>query len=206
MMNEVISNLLGILKKIRKDNGAPLGVGDAPAIIYGLIAVMEMHVSAEDRQIYDEIRKVADKLKSAGNIELLPDEAPGEAILELEAVLKATEESADKIIDAVTELQQLASGIADKNLQEKANKSFNAILEACNFQDLTGQRINKVSSTLEDVEEFVEDVSQALDAKNGKHRVKKKKDARNNPELMNGPQMDKDAPSQGDVDKLFDSV
>ena len=83
-----------------------------------------------------------------------------------------------------------------------------AIFEACNFQDLTGQRINKVMGTMKFIEQHINEMMEIwggvdaikahappiIDAREG--------DAR----LLNGPKTDGDIghASQDDIDALFD--
>ena len=87
------------------------------------------------------------------------------------------------------------------------------IYDACNFQDLTGQRINKVLTTLEYIEAkivkliklfgFQRDAEEMLNEKIDKVE---KKVPRKNAELLNGPELPNGAPSQDDIDALFASI
>jgi len=82
------------------------------------------------------------------------------------------------------------------------------IMLACGFQDLTGQRINKVVSTLAFVEERVhnmisiwgEDAFSDLPVSDKDDTEEKPEDS----ELLNGPQLQGEGISQDDIDKLFD--
>jgi chemotaxis protein CheZ len=83
------------------------------------------------------------------------------------------------------------------------------ILEACSFQDITGQRIKKVLNTLEQIEFRISRLVKLFggtlpenmmveDIDNGHRRADE--------DLLNGPQLSKDKPSQDDIDKLFSSL
>ncbi len=79
--------------------------------------------------------------------------------VELEAVVKVTEEAANKILDATeAATQALAAPIDwnDQTARQKVVDTVNArlqdILMACSFQDLTGQRVRKTLANLRDVE------------------------------------------------------
>ncbi|MBI3435994.1 MAG: protein phosphatase CheZ, partial [Proteobacteria bacterium] len=81
---------------------------------------------------------------------------------ELDAVIDGTEQATDKILCAAEEIDQLVNtlGAGLKSVQEKGMISdvqdrVIKIFEACNFQDLTGQRINKVVATLKFIEEHI---------------------------------------------------
>ena len=75
--------------------------------------------------------------------------------VELESVVKTTEDAANKILDAAGAISDLTRETVDwSNAQERAkilekiNNNADMILAACAFQDLTGQRIAK---TLENI-------------------------------------------------------
>ena len=76
--------------------------------------------------------------------------------LELEAVVHATEQAANQIMEAAE-----AIGTCIEQAQENPAvieaiiKRLNAIFEACTFQDLTGQRIRRAIDHLQRVEEML---------------------------------------------------
>jgi chemotaxis protein CheZ len=90
---------------------------------------------------------------------------------------------------------------------EEIGDSVVAIFEACNFQDLTGQRISKVMTTMK----FIENrITAMMDIWGGVDEIKAhapaKVDERGEDEkLLNGPKLDGDVghASQDDIDALF---
>jgi chemotaxis protein CheZ len=81
------------------------------------------------------------------------------------------------------------------------------IFEACNFQDLTGQRIAKVLATLKFIEERV---AHMVEIWGGMDALKTYTDGTNDSNrdpLLHGPKLDGDHDhvSQDDVDALFAS-
>jgi chemotaxis protein CheZ len=73
--------------------------------------------------------------------------------LELEAVVEATEQAANQIMEAAEAIGDwLASGIRDAASVQAVAERINAIFEACTFQDLTGQRIRRAIEHLQKVE------------------------------------------------------
>jgi chemotaxis protein CheZ len=82
---------------------------------------------------------------------------------ELGAVVRATEVATNTIIASAEELEeivhelrsQLPEGYQSSRVNDM-NEVITRIYEACNFQDLTGQRINKVVRALTFIEERVE--------------------------------------------------
>ncbi len=78
------------------------------------------------------------------------------------------------------------------------------IYEACSFQDITGQRITKVVTTLKVIEEKVAHIISTFGpnippmAKTGTHVA-------SDADLLNGPQLPANAMDQSDIDKLLAS-
>jgi len=83
-----------------------------------------------------------------------------------------------------------------------------SIFEACNFQDLTGQRINKVMNTMKLIEGHINvmmEIWGGVDAI--KAHAPQIIDTREDDEkLLNGPKLEGDVghASQDDIDALFD--
>ena len=80
------------------------------------------------------------------------------------------------------------------------------IFEACSFQDITGQRITKVVSTLKQIDEKVSDLLGVLAKKMpGYEEVTEEGDSNGQSDsgLVNGPQLPQNAITQDDIDKLL---
>lgn len=136
---------------------------------------------------------------------------------ELDAVVDATEEATTSILAAVEEIETEANMLRAAGIETGNNDHVGAILdrvvvlyEACNFQDLTGQRITKIVSVLKFVEERLDKmigVWGGLDAfKDLVDRQGGSGDADDHRSLLNGPKLDDDEGhvSQNDIDNLFD--
>ncbi len=119
-----------------------------------------------------------------------------------EDILNAAEE-----IDRANTLTALVKTEQERNLTRDILERVVQIFESCNFQDLTGQRINKVVATLK----FIEDhIVKMMDIWGGIEALKdftpvaiaeRDGDAK----LLNGPRLADDAghASQDDIDALF---
>ncbi len=134
---------------------------------------------------------------------------------ELGAVVGGTEEATQQILEAAESIDQAASALGKVNspeqqlqLTEEIQERVVAIFEACNFQDLTGQRIKKVMNTMKFIENHITimmDIWGGVDAI--KAHVPAPADTRSEDEkLLNGPKLDGDIghASQDDIDALFD--
>jgi chemotaxis protein CheZ len=134
---------------------------------------------------------------------------------ELGAVVGGTEEATQQILEAAesidnaaTALSSVTSADQQKLLSEEIQERVVSIFEACNFQDLTGQRIKKVMTTMKFIENHITimmDIWGGVDAIKAHAPVladTRDGDAR----LLNGPKTEGDVghASQDDIDALFD--
>ena len=134
---------------------------------------------------------------------------------ELGAVVGGTEEATQQILEAAEAIDQAATAVSkmtspdqQKILSEEIQERVVSIFEACNFQDLTGQRISKVMATMKFIENHI---TVMMDIWGGVDAIKahapaiidtREDDAR----LLNGPKLDGDVghASQNDIDAMFD--
>lgn len=134
---------------------------------------------------------------------------------ELGAVVGGTEEATQQILEAAEAIDQAASAMGKVNspdqqkiLSEEISERVVSIFEACNFQDLTGQRISKVMSTMKFIENHITvmmDIWGGVDAIRA-HAPPIVDDREGDAKLLNGPKLEGDAghASQNDIDALFD--
>src|SRR6201994_4790755 len=81
---------------------------------------------------------------------------------ELGAVVGGTEQATQQILEAAESIDQAASALSkvdsvdqQKRLADDIQERVISIFEACNFQDLTGQRISKVMTTMKFIEQHI---------------------------------------------------
>jgi chemotaxis protein CheZ len=134
---------------------------------------------------------------------------------ELGAVVGGTEQATQQILEAAESIDQAASALAkvtspdqQKILSEEIQERVISIFEACNFQDLTGQRISKVMATMKFIENHITimmDIWGGVDAIRA-HAPPLADDREGNARLLNGPKLDGDVghASQNDIDALFE--
>ncbi len=134
---------------------------------------------------------------------------------ELGAVANGTEQATQQILECAEFIDQAASALSKVNspdqqkiLSEEIQERVVSIFEACNFQDLTGQRINKVMNTMKLIEGHI---NVMMDIWGGVDAIKAHApaiiDTREEDEkLLNGPKLEGDVghASQDDIDALFD--
>src|ERR1700730_15743560 len=134
---------------------------------------------------------------------------------ELGAVVGGTEDATQQILEAAESIDQAATALIKVNspdqqklLSEEIQERVVSIFEACNFQDLTGQRINKVMTTMKFIENHITvmmDIWGGVDAIKA-HAPAIIDDREGDARLLNGPKLDGDVghASQNDIDALFD--
>jgi len=102
-------------------------------------------------QIAQDIAALHTDLKTLAPQEITSRRIPA-AGEELEAVVAATEEATNEIMQAAEGLLE-ACGDAEGEFAQLVEGKATQIFEACTFQDITGQRIGKVIKTLKVIEE-----------------------------------------------------
>ena len=134
---------------------------------------------------------------------------------ELGAVVGGTEQATQQILEAAESIDQAASALSKVNspeqqtiLGEEIQERIISIYEACNFQDLTGQRISKVMTTMKFIEHHINvmmDIWGGVDAIKA-HAPPIVDTREGDDRLLNGPKMEGDVghASQDDIDALFD--
>lgn len=129
---------------------------------------------------------------------------------ELDAVVRGTEEATEQVLQAAeiidTDANDLAAALRKTANLDSVNDIRDQVIkifEACNFQDLTGQRITKVVNTLRFIEERVEKMM-ALWGDLEAFVVKEA--GEEDGTVMHGPALESDVgvASQDDIDALFD--
>jgi chemotaxis protein CheZ len=125
---------------------------------------------------------------------------------ELAAVTTGTDQATKKILAAAEEIDQLANNLAaalkgkiEQGLAQDISDHVIRIFEACNFQDLIGQRVSKVTAVLKIIEDHVAcalDEIKNAPARNGGDAAA----------YLHGPRLDIDRghASQGEIDSMFD--
>jgi chemotaxis protein CheZ len=141
------------------------------------------------------------------------DGLEGHASRQLDAVVSGTERATQQILEAAEGIDDAANTLSAslKSEQEHALSTdirdhVVRIFEACNFQDLTGQRISKVLATLQFVENSV---ARMMEIWGGREVVKGYAGAilpeGQEKKLVNGPKLEGDTghASQQEIDAMF---
>lgn len=155
------------------------------------------------------------------------------ATVELEAIVEQTESATSEILEAAEKIQEVTWVLREEGASETQcdiiESKIVEVYTACSFQDLTGQRSNKVVQLVGYVERRVTSMMSILglsdeeiqaaagapkseteqtDAENSAPGLtpQQRNDERPDAELLNGPAMSGEGNEQGDVDALFGDV
>lgn len=137
----------------------------------------------------------------------LPCDAPPMTRIayELTEVVASTEQATQQILGAAEEIDQAAKNLSaalggkyEQGLVQDIQDVVIRIFEACNFQDLAGQRVSKVLSILNFVEDHVARVIEEIARESAAVR-------RNGEQLLHGPRLENDSGhvSQTEIDAMF---
>jgi chemotaxis protein CheZ len=187
-----------------------ISIEDAGKILEKVAGTITSGNSAAEIFLRDEIIKIANHIQTTKNeiLALSPNtdatKTIGAAAVQLDAVVKATEEAAHTIMDAADEIQNVVgASSADAALKQQITDITARIYEACNFQDLTGQRIKKVMHALDFTESRIRRLIGLFSSDGTVNPEELAKITPANDGMLDGPQLPGQAPSQADIDAMF---
>lgn len=130
---------------------------------------------------------------------------------QLDAIVEATEEATNTIMEKVEEtdnvIEEIRAALPDdkKALCDQIMNNGMDIIQACSFQDITGQRVSKVAKSITYVEARVDAIIN-LWGRDALEQVKVtiEDDKTDDEKLLHGPQLKDEGISQDEIDKLFD--
>lgn len=210
-MNDLLRERLEALKT--SSDGGAVKIEEVDAVVQDFLDALTAEVGTAERELYDELDALAQYIRTAKAeiAALRPDEIRAEYIPtaadELDAIVGATAGATHEILDAMEVLEEMSAELP----AEAAAKIMNVttrVYEACNFQDITGQRTTKVIRALKHIEEKIDGLVTAFGAEIEKIAPDQARTARktapdDEAALLNGPQLEGEGVSQADIDALF---
>ena len=121
---------------------------------------------------------------------------------ELDAVVGATETATETIMDCCDGILN-ATRDGDPVIYQQVEKNVVQIFEACTFQDITGQRIQKVTSGLMQIDNKIKSVLAAIESQLGEIQNAQPAPPATTDPLLNGPALPGSAVSQEEIDRLL---
>lgn len=157
------------------------------------------------QRVRQEIAAISDPIQQEHHFDSMAEQ--------LDAIVDATEDATNTIMDKVEEngalLDQFRSTLDEdtpgSEILDQIQANSSAIFETCSFQDITGQRINKVVKSLQYVEERVNTIVEIWDEEDLKSVSPNPAAQKSDDEkLLNGPQLKGRGMDQSAIDALFD--
>jgi chemotaxis protein CheZ len=122
---------------------------------------------------------------------------------ELDAIVEHTAQATHAILESCEMLDAVSETVTGESAT-KLQDAVTRIYEACSFQDITGQRITKVVTTLKMIEEKVAHIISTF-GPSTEVRQSAATTITSDADLLNGPQLPAHAMDQSDIDKLLAS-
>lgn len=120
------------------------------------------------------------------------------AMSEIGMIVETTESAADVIMTATDDLLKLGPDTPYAEYRAETEAKCMRIMEACSFQDLTGQRMSKIVETLLTLEDRLGALAAVLGDDVEDEAPEEAGDV-----LLNGPVMPGEGVDQDEIDKLF---
>lgn len=199
------------LEEMKAARGDQISIDEVGEVVASILDTLQGDVSAFDLRVYRELDGLAEYINSAKseivavrvgdiNRKHLPD-----ATDELDAIVRHTEEATGTILDATEIIESEAGKLGCRAI----NDQVVLIFEACGFQDITGQRISKIVTTLKYIEERIERITAIFGEhfKNidGADIDEQAEDKDEDAKLLSGPSLPANANDQAEIDALLAS-
>ncbi len=202
---ELLREIQALRHMVERGGAAAPGTAEGPE-------VDDSDVRIEIAQMVRSVAKAKNEIAAIKH-PLAEDDRVKTASSELDAIVASTESATERILNANEQIEQLVREIAnfhadDQDVTERSEAIANHIIdvmEACNFQDITGQRIQKVVKTLRFIEERILALISiwGVEAFTDLPIPDQKEGMDEDTALMNGPQISGGI-TQDEIDALFD--
>lgn len=202
-----------LVDRLRSGDHKTVSLPEVAALTEVLMRSLESYFKSIDMSIYRECKELADFIDDARQeiSSLSPDHSDEVGIpragLELEAIVQQTEQATNTIMESAEQIMEADSSDLEA-YTGTVNDAVMQIFEACSFQDITGQRISKVVSTLEHVEDRVSRLVNILGVMEGAEpeNTKPKEEIDENAALLNGPALEGEGMEQSEIDDLLNGT
>lgn len=179
-------------------------------VVRQVVSTLQGDLTPADLKLFHEIEELSQYIARARReiAELRTEEIRAHHIPaatdELDAIVAATEEATGSILDSAERIEEVATSLDGPN-EQALSEAVTRIYEACNFQDITGQRISKVVKTLKHIELKVDNLVQAFGGYAAAQETIRRPGPLSDDDLLNGPALPAEACKQDEIDALLAS-
>jgi chemotaxis protein CheZ len=186
---------------------------EVAAVVETVLATMHGDLTQTEATLLSEVEQIGRTIAAAKqeiaalHVEDINGSFIPSATDELDAIVEATARATHEILDACETFEAVSAAL-DGDMGERLQAATTRIYEACSFQDITGQRITKVVSTLKTIEDRIAAI---IDAFGGRLPGDARTAAPDTPDrtgeasLLNGPQLPGNGVDQAEIDRLLAS-
>jgi len=214
--------LVAELSEMQSGRIRKAGAQEILDVVNTIIESMNRDIPTINVSVRDDLEDLADYIRDTKKdiMRLRPEEISDEhlpsAAVELDAIVSATESATNSIMEAAEKIEGVASDL-NNELSDQLRDATTSIYEACSFQDITGQRVGKVVTALQNIESKIDDLIGAFGEESEEDREERRQrreeererlrqEAVAGGDLREGPQLPEEAVSQDDIDALFESL
>ncbi|MEW5703020.1 MAG: protein phosphatase CheZ [Pseudomonadota bacterium] len=184
-------------------------------VVESTVKAMQDNPSGFAEKLYREFESLAGFIQKARTevASLCPEEIRAKHIPsatdELDAIVTATERATGEILDSTEKIEAVFGKVNDE-VREALNSAVTNIYEACSFQDITGQRVSKIVTTLKQIEEKLQGLADVfsghLPISTTEQKTAPREDPMDEKALLHGPQLPGAAKSQEEIDALLQNL
>ena len=179
-------------------------------VVRAVLTTLSDELTAKEASLLREVEELGRTISAAKSeiaalrVDDITDRDIPFATDELDAIVDHTAQATNAILESCEMLDEVSATVSG-DPAVKLQAAVTRIYEACSFQDITGQRITKIVTTLKAIEakvaHIVNTFGPSIDV------VRRSKDSVDDAEtdLLNGPQLPANAMDQSDIDKLLAS-
>ncbi|MFZ2620002.1 MAG: protein phosphatase CheZ [Alphaproteobacteria bacterium] len=190
----------------------------------GTKSVDGQRMFAELGELAQFINNAKKELKEVNSAQLTGKDIP-DASTQLDAIVRMTEQATGRIMDECEKVQGVHQNIRDRllameppldpdamamveDLMTEAETSVTHIYEACNFQDITGQRIQKVVKVLQEIERQILRMVVVFGLSQNEEKLdeKQKQELKADAALLAGPAIPGQGLEQDDIDSILSTL
>lgn len=198
---------------LRKDRGDTVRVDEIGDVVVSLVEGTTHgddleNIASELRELLSFIGAAKSELIGMQPKSMSHRDIP-DAGEQLDAIVNATEDAASSIMDAAESVGTIGEEIGGEQ-GEKLEEISTNLFQASSFQDLTGQRVTKVTRTLNQLEERLSALAEAIGddfiaPADDEIEVDNDGVALNSDDLLHGPQLEGEGNSQDEIDAILAS-
>ncbi len=210
MSPDHVARVVDFLQEKKRRSNEDVSLNDVMSLAEVMTDSFREHLVEYEPAVHSELTEIAYEIARLKReiAQLRPNDMtktriPG-AGEELDAIVESTEDATNRIMEAA-ECIMGSQGAEPDDFKAIVNDKMIEIFEACTFQDITGQRIAKVVSTLNYIDQRVSEFVDRLNVaeENEAAHEETEEERRQRELILHGPQAEGEGVCQDDIDEML---